>query len=110
MCVYVCSELYAMMSCTLYGVVALSTLILMKRLHAGHGMRMGKERDPTRTLEGHYRGRRMVGRPRNRWEDMLQGDAVNLLEIRNWKAAARNREEWRRIVEEATARKRAEAP
>ena len=28
----------------------------------------------------------------------VQEDAVNLLGIRNWKAAARKREEWRRIV------------
>jgi hypothetical protein len=51
-----------------------------------------------------------VGRPRNRWEDVIQRDAVNLLRIRNWKAAARDKGEWRKKVGEAMARKRAEAP
>jgi hypothetical protein len=43
-----------------------------------------------------------VGRPRNRWEDVIQRDAANLLWIRNWKAAARD-EEWRKKVGEAMA-------
>jgi hypothetical protein len=37
-----------------------------------------------------------VGRPRNRWEDVTHRDAANLLRIRSWKAAARDREEWRK--------------
>jgi hypothetical protein len=45
-----------------------------------------------------------VGRPRNRWKD------VNLLRIRNWKPAARDKEEWWKTVWEAMDRKRAEAP
>jgi hypothetical protein len=51
-----------------------------------------------------------VGKPRNRWEDVIQTDAANLLRIRNWKAVARDNEEWRKKVGEAMARKRAEAP
>ena len=78
----------------------------MKRLHV---IRMGKDKVPRRDLEGHYEGRRMVGRPRNRWENMVQEDAVDLLGIRDWKAVARNKEEWKTVVE-AMARKRAEAP
>jgi hypothetical protein len=42
-----------------------------------------------------------VGRPQNRWEDAIQRDATNLLQIWNWKAAARN--EWRKKVGEAIA-------
>jgi hypothetical protein len=49
-------------------------------------------------------------RPRNRWEDAIQRDAANLLQIRNWKAAARDRDEWRKKVGEAMTRKRAEEP
>jgi hypothetical protein len=51
-----------------------------------------------------------VGRPRNRWEDVIQRGAANLLRIRNWKAAARDKEEWRKKIGEAMARKLAEAP
>jgi hypothetical protein len=35
---------------------------------------------------------------------------ANLLRIRKWKAAARDKEEWRKKVGEGMARKRAEAP
>jgi hypothetical protein len=38
-------------------------------------------------------------RPRNRWEDVIQRDAANLLRIRM--AAARDEEEWRKKVGEA---------
>jgi hypothetical protein len=37
-------------------------------------------------------------------------DAVDLVHIRNWKAAARRREGWRKVIGEAIARKRAEVP
>jgi hypothetical protein len=45
-----------------------------------------------------------VGRPRNRWKYIIQRDATNLLLIRNWKAAARDKEECRKKVGEAMAR------
>jgi hypothetical protein len=44
-----------------------------------------------------------MGRPRNRWEDVIQRDAANLLWIQNWKAVARYQEEWRKKVGEAKA-------
>jgi hypothetical protein len=53
-------------------------------------------------------GGRPVVRPRNRWEDVIHRDAANLL--RNWEAAARDKEEWTKKVGEAMAQKRAEAP
>jgi hypothetical protein len=65
---------------------------------------------PNKVLGGCFGVGRPVGRPRNRWEDAIQRDAANLLRIRIWKAAARDKEEWRKKVGEATARKRAEAP
>jgi hypothetical protein len=57
-----------------------------------------------------FGGGRPVGRPRNKWADVIQRDAANLLRIRNWKAAARDKEEWRKKVGEAMALKRSEAP
>jgi hypothetical protein len=53
-------------------------------------------------------GERPVGRPQNRREDVIQRDAANLVRIRNWKAVARDKKEWRKKVGEAMDRKRAE--
>jgi len=50
-----------------------------------------------------------VGNPRNRWEDAVRRDAVDLLQIQTWMAAARKREFWRKEIGEAMARERAEA-
>jgi hypothetical protein len=51
-----------------------------------------------------------VRRPRNRWENVIHRDAANLLRTGNWKAAARDKEEWRKKVGEDMTRKKAEAP
>jgi hypothetical protein len=75
---------------------------------AGHVVRMEQHRAPKKVLGSCFG--KTVGRPRNRWEDFIQKDAANMLRIRNWKAAAREKEEWRKKVGEAMARKRAEAP
>jgi hypothetical protein len=53
---------------------------------------------------------RPVGRPRNRWQDVIQRDAANLLRIQNWKTAAGDKEEGMKKVGEAMAGKLAEAP
>jgi hypothetical protein len=39
-----------------------------------------------------FGGGRPVGRQLNRWEDVIQRDAANLLRIWNWKAAARDKQ------------------
>jgi hypothetical protein len=46
-----------------------------------------------------------VGRPRTRWVDVVQRDALQLLGIRGWRRRATGRDEWRRLVREAKARK-----
>jgi hypothetical protein len=46
-----------------------------------------------------------VGRPRTRWADVVQRDALQLLGIREWRRRAVNRDEWRHLVREAKARK-----
>jgi hypothetical protein len=46
-----------------------------------------------------------VGRPRTRWADVVQKDALQLLRIRGWRSKAANRDEWRRLMREAKARK-----
>ena len=46
-----------------------------------------------------------MGRPRNRWADVVQRDALELLGIKGWRGGAVNRDEWRRLVREAKALK-----
>jgi hypothetical protein len=71
---------------------------------------MEERRIPKKVLGSWFGAGRTLGRPRNRWEDAIQRDAVNLLQIRNWKSAARDRDKWKKKVGEAMARKRAEEP
>lgn len=95
----------------LYDDIALSTLIRLKRLKwAGHIVRMEEERIPRKVLDGHFGGKRMVGRPRIQWEEMVRVDAKNLLGIRNWRTMARRRDDWKALIGEAMVRRRAEEP
>ena len=80
--------------------------IKIRRLEwAGHIIRMEEERIPKKALNGNFHTARAVGRPRSRWTDVVQRDALQLLEIRGWRRRAANRDEWRRLVREAKARK-----
>jgi len=72
---------------------------------AGHIIRMEEERIKKKVLNGNVYTTRPVGRPRNRWADVVQRDALQLLGIRGWRRRAENRDEWRRLMREAKARK-----
>jgi hypothetical protein len=41
-----------------------------------------------------------VGRPRNRWADVVQRDTLQLLGVRGWRRRAENRDEWRHALRE----------
>jgi len=56
-------------------------------------------------LKGNVYTKRPVGRQRTRWVDVVQRDALQLLRIRGWRRRPENRDEWRRLVREAKARK-----
>jgi hypothetical protein len=49
-------------------------------------------------------GRRVVGRPRLRWEDNIRRHSLLLLNIRGWRRWAGNRNIWIRTIREVTAR------
>ena len=67
---------------------------------------MEEERIPKKNvLNGNFYTTRPVGRPRTRWTDVVQRDALQLLGIRGWRRRAENREEWRRLMRDAKARK-----
>jgi hypothetical protein len=89
----------------IYRELEISEAIRFKRLQwAGHVIRIEEYRIPKKAMQAQSGGRRTVGRPRGRWEDAVQVDVERLLGIRNWKTAARNREEWRKKCGEARAR------
>ena len=66
---------------------------------------MEEERVSKKVLNGNFRNTRPVGRPRTRWVDVVQRDALQLLGTRGWRRRATNRDEWRRLLREAKARK-----
>ena len=72
---------------------------------AGHIVRMEEERIPKKVLNGNFYTTRPVGRPRTGWADVVQRDALKLLRIRGWRRRAENRDEWRRLMRVAKARK-----
>jgi hypothetical protein len=47
---------------------------------------------------------------RGRWEAAFWKDAVDFPRVRNWKAEAREREDWKKVIGKAMGRKLAEAP
>jgi len=65
----------------------------------------GRRKDSKKVLNENFHTTRPVGRPRTRWADVVQRDALQLLGIRGWRRGAANRDEWRRLMREAKARK-----
>jgi hypothetical protein len=66
----------------------------------------GRRKDPPqKVLNGKFHTTRPVGRPRTRWADVVQRDALQLLGIRRWRRRAENRDEWGRLMREVGARK-----
>jgi hypothetical protein len=66
---------------------------------------MEEERITKRVLNGNIHTTSPVGRPRTRWADVVKRDALQLLGIEGWRSTAANRDEWRRLMREAKARK-----
>jgi hypothetical protein len=57
-----------------------------------------------KVFKAKFEGVTSVGKPRKRWEDVVQQDAASFLRCRNWKLAANDRILWRQKMEEAKAR------
>jgi hypothetical protein len=72
---------------------SLQTIFRSKQIHRSNKIRL------YRTLI------RSAGKPRTRWADVVQRDALQLLGTRGWRRRATNRDEWRRLVRAAKARK-----
>ncbi|XP_066904651.1 uncharacterized protein [Halyomorpha halys] len=73
-------------------------------------VRMSSEDPPRQLLMEPLHGTRRRGRPKLRRADGVAADATNMLERRNWMAVARDRENWRKLLEEARIRHRIVEP
>jgi len=67
-----------------------------------HVERMDETAVPKRVLKGKLYATRKIGRPRIRWLEDVIAD-LRRMGISGWTEKARNRDQWRRIVEEAKA-------
>ena len=72
----------------------------MGRSHNKDGRRKDSKK---KVLNGKFYTTRPVRRPRNRWADVVQRGALQLLGIRGWRRRAENRDELRRLMREAKA-------
>ena len=59
-----------------------------------------EEREIYKALYGRAMGVRPQGRPRMRWVDNVRQDATSL-GARDWQVSARNRDQWKAVVEAA---------
>jgi hypothetical protein len=89
----------------LYNVINVVKDITIRRLGWADEIRLENERFPKKVLNGKFHNTRQVGRPRIRWEDAVQKDALQILGTRGWRRRAENMEEWRQLLREAKARK-----
>ena len=71
----------------------------------GHVQRMEDERVPLKLLRTNPDGNRRPGRPRTRWKDSVESD-LKTLGVSDWRTLARNRTDWRSMLEEAKTNKR----
>jgi hypothetical protein len=66
---------------------------------AGHVARMGEERNVYRVLTGKPEGKRLLGRPRRRWDDGIRMDLREIgLGSVDWIQLAQDRDRWRAVV------------
>jgi hypothetical protein len=72
---------------------------------ADHRTRMEKEMIKKKVSNGNFHTTSPVGRPRTRWADVVQREALQLLRIRGWRRRAQSRDDWKRLMRVAKLRK-----
>ena len=70
----------------------------------GHVLRMNEERVRLKVLNTNHDGNRRPGRPKIRWKDAVESD-LKALRVDDWRTLARNRCDWRNMLEEAKTNK-----
>jgi hypothetical protein len=71
---------------------------------------MNGKRILKRILESSIIGKRPIGKPRKRWENAVETDSGEVIEVRIWKRKYIGRQVCRRHLKEASARLLAAAP
>jgi hypothetical protein len=81
----------------LYSLPNIVRVVKSRRMRwAGHVARMGEDRDVHRMLVGKPEGKRPLGRPRRRWEDIIKMDLQEVGGGRgDWMELAQDRDRWR---------------
>ena len=62
----------SLMICTSNQIYSGDEIEKSERGRAGHVARMGERRDTYRVLVGKHEGKRLLGRPRRRWEENIK--------------------------------------
>ena len=65
-------------------------------------MRMNNDRTIKKIFSTKPDGVRRVGRPKRRWEDGVDQN-MRILEVKNWKRVALNRDEWTKLLKKVRA-------
>ena len=84
----------------LYSLLKNVRVVKSRRMRwAGHVARMGEGRGVHRVLVGKPEGKRLLGRPRHRWENNIK---IDLQEVGggcgDWMDLAQDRDRWRALV------------
>ena len=88
---------------SLYGSPNIVSVIKSRRLRwAGHVARMDEGRSAFKILTGKPTGKRPLGRPRRRWEDIIRMDLEEIsINAGDWVDSAQDRNYWRALVNAA---------
>jgi hypothetical protein len=85
---------------SLYSSLNIVRVIKSRRMRwAGHAARMVEGRGVYKILVGRPEGKRLLGRPRRRWEDNIKMDLKETgIDGANWIQLAQDRVQWRPFV------------
>jgi hypothetical protein len=66
---------------------------------------MESERIPENFLKGRFHNKRLMGKLRTEWEDVVWSDTLQILGIQGRWRRAEDREEWRHLLRDTKAQK-----